>query len=144
MIIRALDGKVLPVYGKGHNIRDWFYVEDHARALSMVLAEGEPGRTYNIGGSNEKRNLEVVKAIFAALDKIKPDPSGPYERLIELVADRPGHDGRYAAENTRIAREHDWWPEEGWEFGLVKTVWWYVENWQWVERFFFVRNMPMD
>lgn len=134
MILNALEGKSLPVYGKGDNVRDWLYVEDHARALREVLAAGEPGRTYNIGGRSEKTNLEVVKALCATLDEIVPDPAGPYERLIEYVADRPGHDRRYAIDDTRLASELGWEPRESFASGLAKTVKWYLENPEWVAR----------
>jgi dTDP-glucose 4,6-dehydratase len=133
-ILNALEGKELPVYGKGENIRDWLYVEDHARALCRVLTEGQVGQTYNIGGRSEKTNLEVVHSLCAQLDELVPDPKGSYERLICFVADRPGHDRRYAIDDTRIARELDWKPLENFASGLGKTVRWYLENRPWVER----------
>jgi dTDP-glucose 4,6-dehydratase len=134
MILNALDGKLLPVYGRGENVRDWLYVEDHARALWHVLEHGEVGRTYNIGGRCERTNLEVVKALCTILDELAPDPKGPYERLIQFVADRPGHDRRYAIDDTRIATELGWQPRESFESGLRKTVQWYLDNGEWVER----------
>ena len=134
MILNALEGEPLPVYGKGENIRDWLFVEDHARALRLVLERGEIGRTYNIGGRCERTNLEVVQSICAILDEIKPDPEGSYERLISFVADRPGHDRRYAIDDTRISRELGWKPQESFETGLRKTVQWYLDNPEWVER----------
>jgi dTDP-glucose 4,6-dehydratase len=134
MILNALDGQPLPVYGRGENVRDWLYVEDHARALWHVLEQGEVGRTYNIGGRFERTNLEVVKAVCAILDELAPDTKGPYERLIQFVADRPGHDRRYAIDDTRIATELGWQPRESFESGLRKTVQWYLDNGEWVER----------
>ena len=134
MILNALEGKPLPVYGKGENIRDWLFVEDHARALRLVLERGEIGRTYNIGGRCERTNLEVVQNICAILDELKPDPKGSYERLISFVADRPGHDRRYAIDDTRISTELGWQPTESFETGLRKTVQWYLDNPEWVER----------
>ncbi|WP_026332905.1 dTDP-glucose 4,6-dehydratase [Thioalkalivibrio sp. ALE20] len=134
MILNAVEGKPLPVYGRGENIRDWLYVEDHARALRHVLEHGGDGRTYNIGGRCERTNLEVVRSVCAILDELKPDPEGPYERLIRFVADRPGHDRRYAIDDTRIATELGWQPQETFESGLRKTVQWYLDNTEWVER----------
>ena len=134
MILNALDGKPLPVYGRGDNVRDWLYVEDHARALRHVLAHGTNGRTYNIGGQCERTNLEVVHALCAILDELIPDEQGAYARLIEFVTDRPGHDQRYAIDNTRIASELGWQPAENFETGLRKTVQWYLDNPRWVER----------
>ncbi|WP_405229928.1 dTDP-glucose 4,6-dehydratase [Lentisalinibacter sediminis] len=134
MILNAMEGKPLPVYGKGENVRDWLYVEDHARALFTVLTRGEIGRTYNIGGRCERKNIDVVRGICAILDRIAPGADGPYERLIEFVTDRPGHDQRYAIDDTRIASELDWTPRETFESGMEKTVRWYLENEQWVSR----------
>ena len=134
VILNALEGKPLPVYGKGENIRDWLYVEDHARALCRVLTGGKVGQTYNIGGRSEKTNLEVVHSLCRQLDKLAPDPQGPYERLIRFVTDRPGHDRRYAIDDSKIARDLGWKPLENFESGLEKTVRWYLENSQWVER----------
>lgn len=133
-ILNALECKPLPVYGKGENVRDWLYVEDHARALRRVLTKGQVGQTYNIGGRSERTNLEVVQSICAHLDKLVPDAGGRYERLIQFVTDRPGHDRRYAIDDTRIARDLDWQPEESFDSGLEKTVHWYLNNEQWVQR----------
>ena len=134
MVLNALDGRPLPVYGRGDNVRDWLYVEDHARALRHVLAHGSVGRTYNIGGRCERTNLEVVHALCAVLDELAPNEQGPYARLIEFVTDRPGHDRRYAIDDTRIANELGWQPTESFETGLRKTVQWYLDNPEWVER----------
>ena len=135
VILNALDGKDLPIYGKGDQIRDWLYVEDHARALYNVLTEGEIGETYNIGGHNEKQNIEVVKTICKILDQIKPQPNGqPYESLITFVKDRPGHDVRYAIDASKIEHELGWTPEESFESGIRKTVQWYLDNLDWCRR----------
>ncbi|ELB1136573.1 TPA: dTDP-glucose 4,6-dehydratase [Vibrio parahaemolyticus] len=137
MILNALDGKPLPVYGDGMQIRDWLFVEDHARALYKVVTEGEIGETYNIGGHNEKANIEVVKTICALLEELRPDkPAGveSYESLITYVKDRPGHDVRYAIDATKIAQELGWTPEETFESGIRKTVEWYLNNPQWWQR----------
>ncbi|ANQ57377.1 dTDP-glucose 4,6-dehydratase [Vibrio parahaemolyticus] len=137
MILNALDGKPLPVYGDGMQIRDWLFVEDHARALYKVVTEGEIGETYNIGGHNEKANIEVVKTICALLEELRPDkPAGveSYESLITYVKDRPGHDARYAIDATKIAQDLNWTPEETFESGIRKTVEWYLNNPQWWQR----------
>ncbi|EOV8090973.1 dTDP-glucose 4,6-dehydratase [Vibrio parahaemolyticus] len=137
MILNALDGKPLPVYGDGMQIRDWLFVEDHARALYKVVTEGEIGEIYNIGGHNEKANIEVVKTICALLEELRPDkPAGveSYESLITYVKDRPGHDVRYAIDATKIAQELNWTPEETFESGIRKTVEWYLNNPQWWQR----------
>ncbi|ACY49971.1 dTDP-glucose 4,6-dehydratase [Vibrio antiquarius] len=137
MILNALDGKPLPVYGDGMQIRDWLFVEDHARALYKVVNEGEVGETYNIGGHNEKANIEVVKTICALLEELRPDkPAGveSYESLVTYVKDRPGHDVRYAIDATKIAQELGWTPEETFESGIRKTVGWYLNNPQWWQR----------
>ncbi|MCZ0924087.1 dTDP-glucose 4,6-dehydratase [Vibrio diabolicus] len=137
MILNALDGKPLPVYGDGMQIRDWLFVEDHARALYKVVNEGEVGETYNIGGHNEKANIEVVKTICALLEELRPEkPAGveSYESLITYVKDRPGHDVRYAIDATKIAQELGWTPEETFESGIRKTVEWYLNNQQWWQR----------
>jgi dTDP-glucose 4,6-dehydratase len=127
--LRALDGKPLPVYGKGDNIRDWLYVDDHARALRLILETGKPGETYNVGGRNEKTNLEVVKAICAIVDELAPSPRVPHhESLITFVQDRPGHDERYAIDASKIERELGWKPAETFDTGLRKTVQWYIDN----------------
>ena len=134
VILNALEGKPLPIYGKGDQVRDWLYVEDHARALCLVLKSGQVGETYNIGGHNEKRNIEVVRTICALLEELRPQkPAGVerYEDLITFVADRPGHDLRYAIDAGKIQRELGWTPEETFESGLKKTVSWYLENQEW-------------
>lgn len=135
VILNALDGKPLPIYGKGDQIRDWLYVEDHAKALYKVVTEGSIGETYNIGGHNEKQNIEVVKTICGILDELQPQPNGqPYESLITFVKDRPGHDIRYAIDATRIKRDLGWTPEETFDSGIRKTVEWYLNNLEWCRR----------
>ena len=134
MILNALDGKPLPVYGDGMQIRDWLFVEDHARALYQVVTEGVVGETYNIGGHNEKANIEVVKTICALLEELVPEkPAGVarYEDLITFVQDRPGHDVRYAIDAAKIGRELGWKPQETFESGIRKTVQWYLDNKTW-------------
>ncbi len=156
VILNALEGKPLPIYGKGDQIRDWLYVEDHARALYKVVTEGEIGETYNIGGHNEKQNIEVVETICEILDELRPlmEASAPvqkhdaapvraghardrgisdtsYKSLITYVTDRPGHDRRYAIDASKIAKELNWQPEETFESGIRKTVQWYLDNQQW-------------
>ena len=129
MILHALDGRELPVYGQGLQIRDWLYVEDHARALYLVATQGIPGETYNIGGHNEKKNIDVVKTICALLDELQPRPDGrSYAEQIVFVTDRPGHDMRYAIDADKIARELGWKPLETFESGIRKTVLWYLEH----------------
>ena len=133
MITRALEGKPLPIYGKGDNVRDWLYVDDHARALRLVFERGIPGQTYNIGGNNEKTNLEVVDELCTLLDRLHPRADGRAYREQKIsVADRPGHDRRYAIDAGKIARELGWRPEENFESGLEKTVAWYLDNPDWV------------
>ena len=134
MIQNALTGTPLPVYGRGENVRDWLYVDDHADALLTVLERGAPGETYNVGGHNEWTNIDVVRAICAAVDALAPDSAGPRERLIRFVADRPGHDLRYAIDSSRIQRELGWRPRETFETGLRKTVAWYLANQAWCGR----------
>lgn len=137
MILNALDGKPLPVYGNGMQIRDWLFVEDHARALYKVVTEGEVGETYNIGGHNEKANIDVVKTICALLEELVPNkPAGVehYADLITYVTDRPGHDVRYAIDPSKIGRELGWVPEETFESGIRKTVEWYLHNTEWWSR----------
>jgi len=137
VILNALDGKPLPVYGKGDNVRDWLYVEDHARALCLVLEKGLPGETYNIGGNNERTNLQVVETICEALDALQPKRKEElrlrsFKELITFVPDRPGHDKRYAIDATKIRTELGWTPEESFDSGIVKTVQWYLDNaWWW-------------
>lgn len=137
MILNALAGKPLPVYGNGQQVRDWLYVEDHARALLKVVSEGQVGETYNIGGHNEQKNLDVVRAICALLEELAPQkPAGiaRYEDLITYVQDRPGHDLRYAIDAGKIERELGWVPQETFETGLRKTVQWYLDNLDWCRR----------
>ncbi|MCY1493004.1 dTDP-glucose 4,6-dehydratase 2 [compost metagenome] len=144
MVLNALSGKSLPVYGDGSQIRDWLYVEDHARALVEVVTRGVVGETYNIGGHNEKRNLEVVETICELLDELRPlkedreqglgRPPRSYKELITFVKDRPGHDRRYAIDASKIERELGWKPQETFESGIRKTVQWYLDNRQWWER----------
>ncbi|OOF47059.1 dTDP-glucose 4,6-dehydratase [Rodentibacter trehalosifermentans] len=137
MILNALEGKPLPVYGNGQQIRDWLFVEDHARALYKVVTEGKVGETYNIGGHNEKANIDVVRTICALLEELVPNkPAGvaKYEDLITYVKDRPGHDVRYAIDATKIGRELGWKPQETFESGIRKTVEWYLNNKKWWSR----------
>ena len=132
MIVNALAGKPLPVYGDGQQIRDWLYVGDHCSGIRAVLARGRVGETYNIGGWNEQANLDIVKAVCALLDELRPDPAGPHARLINFVADRPGHDRRYAIDARKIERELGWRPAETFETGIRKTVRWYLAHADWV------------
>jgi dTDP-glucose 4,6-dehydratase len=133
MILNACAGKPLPVYGDGENVRDWLYVEDHCRAIRTVLARGLAGETYNIGGINEKKNLEIVGAICQLLDEQRPnDPAVPHSKLVTFVKDRPGHDRRYAMDTGKIERELKWQPLETFESGIRKTVLWYLEHEDWV------------
>ena len=137
IILNALQGKSLPIYGDGQQIRDWLYVEDHAKALVKVVTEGTVGETYNIGGHNEKTNLSVVEAICELLEELapnKPDGVGYYRDLISFVKDRPGHDARYAIDGSKIKRELGWIPEQTFETGLRKTVQWYLDNQDWWRR----------
>ena len=132
--LNALEGKALPIYGTGSQIRDWLHVDDHARALRLVLDKGKVGETYNIGGHNEKTNLEVVKTICALLDKLVPaSPYRPHKNLITYVTDRPGHDVRYAIDADKIANDLGWLPQETFESGIEKTVKWYLENTEWCQ-----------
>jgi dTDP-glucose 4,6-dehydratase len=134
MIHNAVSGKPLPIYGKGDNVRDWLYVDDHARALRLVFEQGTPGETYNIGGHNEKTNLEVVDRLCALLDELKPRIDGKSYREQKIsVADRPGHDKRYAIDASKIQRELGWTPAESFDSGMRKTVAWYLDNPAWVE-----------
>ncbi|HVX40773.1 MAG TPA: dTDP-glucose 4,6-dehydratase [Gemmatimonadaceae bacterium] len=134
-ILNARAGKPLPVYGRGENVRDWLFVDDHADALLLVAQRGRPGETYTIGGRSERRNIDVVRAICAVLDELEPDPAiGPRERLIQFVADRPGHDLRYAIDCGKIERELGWTARESFASGLRKTVRWYLDNATWCER----------
>ncbi len=133
MILNACSGKPLPVYGDGQNVRDWLYVEDHCDAIRTVLAKGRPGETYNIGGCNEKKNLEIVHTICDLLDKLRPhDPVVPHRKLLTFVKDRPGHDRRYAMDASKIEHELNWRPKETFETGIRKTVNWYLHHESWV------------
>ena len=135
VIIRALRGEPLPIYGKGENVRDWLHVEDHAEALTLVLQQGQPGESYNVGGDSERRNVEVVRAICRLLDEMLPDsPHRPHERLIQFVTDRPGHDARYAIDASKIRRELGWRPRHSFDQGLRETVRWFIRNRSWWER----------
>lgn len=133
LIVNALAGKPLPIYGDGMNVRDWLYVGDHCEAIRRVLAKGTPGQTYNIGGWNEKTNLEVVKTLAAILQEFVPKADGHYQSLITFVKDRPGHDRRYAIDATKVERELGWKPKQTFETGMRETVRWYLENMDWVE-----------
>jgi dTDP-glucose 4,6-dehydratase len=132
MIVNALAGKPLPVYGDGMQVRDWLYVKDHCSAIRAVLAGGRVGETYNVGGWNEQPNIEIVRQVCALLDELRPDPAGPRSRLITYVTDRPGHDRRYAIDARKIERELGWRPAETFASGLRKTVQWYLGNADWV------------
>jgi dTDP-glucose 4,6-dehydratase len=134
MIVNALAAKPLPIYGDGLNVRDWLYVKDHCSAIRAVLAKGRPGEVYNIGGWNERTNRQIVDAVCALLDELRPDPAGPYRRLISFVTDRPGHDRRYAIDARKIERELGWRPAETFETGIRKTLQWYLDNEGWVKR----------
>jgi dTDP-glucose 4,6-dehydratase len=133
VIVNALAGKPLPIYGDGMQVRDWLYVKDHCTAIRTVLAGGRVGETYNIGGWNEQPNIEIVRTICGLLDELRPDPAGPHSRLITYVTDRPGHDRRYAIDAGKIERELGWRPDETFETGIRKTVTWYLEHPEWVE-----------
>ena len=133
VIVNALAGKSLPVYGDGMNVRDWLFVKDHTAAIRTVLAQGRVGETYNVGGLNEKTNIDIVRGICRLLDELRPDPAGPRERLITFVKDRPGHDRRYAIDATKLCTELGWRPNETFETGLRKTVEWYLANSEWVQ-----------
>ena len=130
MILNALQGKPLPVYGDGSQVRDWLFVEDHAKALYLVVTQGKIGESYNIGGNNERKNIEVVETICALLDELRPQAT-PYADLISFVKDRPGHDKRYAIDATKIKQELGWQPEHSFETGMRKTVQWYLDNTSW-------------
>ena len=132
LIVNALAGKPLPVYGDGRQVRDWLFVKDHCAAIRAVLARGRLGETYNVGGWNEQPNIDIVHTVCALLDRLRPDIAGPYARLIIHVADRPGHDRRYAIDARKIERELGWKPAETFASGIEKTVRWYLDNPQWV------------
>jgi len=132
VILNALDGKDLPIYGKGDNIRDWLYVDDHAKALALVMDQGVPGETYNVGGNNERTNLEVVESICDILDDLIPKENGVYRDQIIFVKDRPGHDMRYAIDATKLTTQLGWQAEENFDTGIRQTVQWYIDNkWWW-------------
>jgi dTDP-glucose 4,6-dehydratase len=133
MLLNAIDGRPLPVYGDGRNVRDWLYVEDHCRALDCVLEKGAPGNTYVIGGKNEIRNIDVVETLCRILDSLRPRDAGRHADLVTYVKDRPGHDRRYAIDPTRIESELGWTPAESFDTGLLKTVQWYLGNTAWVQ-----------
>ena len=140
MILNALEGKPLPIYGDGKQVRDWLYVEDHCKAILRVLEQGRPGQVYNVGGGNQPTNLEVVRLICSILDELLPDsPHRPHTSLIRFVEDRPGHDRRYAMDCSKIRRELGWKPQENLQSGLRRTVRWYLENLDWVEA---IRSEP--
>ena len=135
MIANCLDGKPLPVYGKGENIRDWLYVKDHCDAIDTVLRQGQIGETYNIGGNTEIRNIDIVKSICFILDELRPRSNGdPYKNLITYVKDRPGHDYRYAIDASKIKNDLGWKPKETFETGIRKTIKWYLDNEVWWKR----------
>ncbi len=133
IIAKALAGQPLPVYGKGLNIRDWLFVEDHCAAIELVVRQGTPGRTYNVGGRAERRNIDVVHDLCDTLDRLRPDPAGSYRRLITFVADRPGHDLRYAIDDGRIAAELGWAPTVDFQQGIARTVQWYLDHQDWIQ-----------
>lgn len=134
VILHALNGKPIPVYGDGMNVRDWLYVADHCEAICTVLKRGRPGETYNIGGSNEIKNLDVVNTICSVLDELRPnDPVVPHKKLITFVKDRPGHDRRYAMDASKIESELGWRPKETFESGMRKTIQWYLDNQAWIQ-----------
>jgi len=130
-ILRASEGKPVPVYGRGENVRDWLYVEDHVKGLLAVLTQGQVGASYNIGGHNERTNYEVVRALCRILDDMAPGENGPHEHLVEFVDDRPGHDFRYAIDAAKIRRDLGWQPRESFDSGLRRTVGWYLANKEW-------------
>ena len=135
MIHNALKGEPLPIYGDGKQVRDWLFVEDHCKAILTVLEKGKLGHVYNIGGHNEKSNLEVIQSLCNILDELLPDSKfRPHQDLIQFVTDRPGHDRRYAIDATKIQNELKWRPQESFETGLRKTVKWYLNNKDWVNR----------
>jgi dTDP-glucose 4,6-dehydratase len=131
MILKALAWEALPVYGDGSNVRDWLYVGDHARALTLIANHGNIGETYNVGGRNERTNMQVVHTLCDLLDSMAPHANGSYRQLITFVADRPGHDQRYAIDATKLETELNWRAEENFETGMKKTVQWYLDNQSW-------------
>ena len=132
-ILKAVEDLPIPIYGNGDNIRDWLYVEDHAKALIKVVTQGKIGETYNIGGNSEKTNLQVVHQICTILEELTPSKDRPYKELIDFVEDRPGHDFRYAIDSSKLRTELGWRPLESFETGLEKTVLWYLNNNDWCE-----------
>jgi dTDP-glucose 4,6-dehydratase len=132
MIVNALAGKPLPVYGDGQQVRDWLYVKDHCSGIRRVLEAGKPGETYNIGGNNEKPNIDIVHAVCALLDELRPRANGSYREQVSFIKDRPGHDRRYAIDAAKMTRELGWKPAETFETGIRKTVQWYLDNPEWV------------
>ena len=135
MIFNALKGDPLPIYGDGKQVRDWLFVEDHCKAILHVLEKGKVGQVYNIGGNNEKTNLEVVQTLCKIIDELVPDSKFcPHQNLIRYVTDRPGHDRRYAIDASKIQNQLGWKPEESFETGLRKTVQWYLDNKEWINR----------
>lgn len=135
IIKKALAGEDLPIYGKGDNVRDWLFVEDHVKALWKIVTEGKIGETYNVGGHNEKTNIEVVETLCAVLDEVRPREDGrPYKEQIIFVADRPGHDRRYAIDASKIEKELGWTPDETFDTGFRRTIKWYLENEEWVAK----------
>ncbi len=135
MILNALDGKPLPIYGDGGNVRDWLYVGDHCAAIERVLATGRPGETYNVGGNHERTNLQIVDTLCAALDRLSPRADGrSYREQKTFVTDRPGHDRRYAINSAKLQTELGWSPAETFESGLEKTIRWYLDNRAWCDR----------
>jgi dTDP-glucose 4,6-dehydratase len=133
-ILNAVQGKSIPVYGHGENVRDWLYVEDHCDAISTILCSGNPGETYNVGGSSEKTNIEVVQTICGSLDELLPDSAyRPHASLIKFVTDRPGHDRRYAIDASKLRRELGWLPRETFRSGIRKTIEWYLDHREWLE-----------
>jgi len=132
MTLNALEGKPLPVYGDGSNVRDWLFVGDHCEAIHVVLEQGIPGETYNIGGNSEKTNIDVVRRLCSILDEVRPDPAGPYHRFVTFVADRPGHDRRYAIDPSKMRCELAWVPRTSFEQGMRQTVTWYLNHMDWV------------
>jgi dTDP-glucose 4,6-dehydratase len=134
MIVNALAGKPLPIYGDGLNVRDWLYVKDHCSAIRTVLSKGRPGETYNVGGWNERTNRQIVETVCSLLDRLRPDPAGPHSRLVTFVTDRPGHDRRYAIDARKIERELGWRPAETFDSGILKTLQWYLDHADWVRR----------
>ena len=131
MIINCIDWNALPIYGNGQNIRDWLFVKDHCSAIDLVFKKGSIGETYNIGGNNEIKNLDIVNIICDLMNELKPSQNGDYKKLITFVKDRPGHDFRYAIDSTKIKKELGWKPSETFYSGIRKTITWYIENESW-------------